>query len=87
MCAVAGRLCVACRLRGRVRARVARPGVEHELPTPRPKKVRPQRVVHIVILTREDNAVLLERRPPVGVWGGLWMFPQFESSESAYGWL
>jgi A/G-specific adenine glycosylase len=77
--------CGRCPLQRECVARIE--GRQSLLPTPRPKKVRPQRVVHIVILTREDNAVLLERRPPVGVWGGLWMFPQFESSESAYGWL
>ena len=78
-------VCGRCPLQRECVARIE--GRQSLLPTPRPKKVRPQRVAHIVILTRDDGAVLLERRPPVGVWGGLWMFPQFESSESAYGWL
>ncbi|MGH8177076.1 MAG: A/G-specific adenine glycosylase [Steroidobacter sp.] len=78
-------LCDRCPLHAQCVARI-----EHrqaELPTPRPKKARPQRVAYIVILKREDDAVLLERRPPAGVWGGLWTFPQFDSNESASMWL
>jgi A/G-specific adenine glycosylase len=29
---------------------------------------------------------LLERRPPVGIWGGLWSLPQFDSRAEAEGW-
>jgi A/G-specific adenine glycosylase len=32
------------------------------------------------------RAILLEQRPPSGVWGGLWSLPQFESNESAVAW-
>jgi A/G-specific adenine glycosylase len=30
--------------------------------------------------------VLVERRPPSGVWGGLWSPPQFESERDALAW-
>jgi A/G-specific adenine glycosylase len=33
-----------------------------------------KRVVWLVVL--RGNEVLLERRPPSGVWGGLWSFPE-----------
>ena len=32
---------------------------------------------------RHDGAVLLERRPERGIWGGLWCPPQFPSVEAA----
>jgi A/G-specific adenine glycosylase len=45
------------------------------LPSPRPRKLLPQRAVVLLLLER-DGALLLERRPPVGVWGGLWSLPE-----------
>ena len=60
--------------------------IEHRqssLPTPKPKKARPQRVAYAVIAMDDQGAVLLERRPPTGIWGGLWTFPQFDEPESA----
>jgi A/G-specific adenine glycosylase len=46
-----------------------------ELPTPRPKRAVPQRAVTMLLLTRHD-AVLVEKRPPAGIWGGLWSLPE-----------
>ena len=46
-----------------------------ELPAPRPRKALPQREVMVLMLER-DGEVLLERRPPLGVWGGLWSLPE-----------
>jgi A/G-specific adenine glycosylase len=38
------------------------------------------------ILRTADNAVLLERRPNHGIWGGLWLFPQFEQADAINNW-
>ena len=45
------------------------------LPTPRPKKVLPQRAVSVLLLERCDE-VLLEKRPATGIWAGLWSLPE-----------
>ena len=45
------------------------------LPTPRPKRNTPQRAV-AALLVECNGEWLLERRPPVGVWGGLWSLPE-----------
>ena len=45
------------------------------LPSPRPRKVLPRREVTMLMLER-DGALLLEQRPPVGIWSGLWSFPE-----------
>ncbi len=46
-----------------------------ELPTRKPKKVTPTKFASFYFAVN-DNAVLLERRPSVGIWGGLWCLPQ-----------
>jgi A/G-specific adenine glycosylase len=46
-----------------------------ELPTPRPKKIRPERTVTLLVL-RAGKLVLLETRPPSGIWGGLMSLPE-----------
>ena len=53
-----------------------------ELPASRPAKARPRRHVFWLIL-RCGDSVLLEQRPPAGIWGGLWGFPEFATRELA----
>jgi A/G-specific adenine glycosylase len=60
--------CAACPLAGECVARLE--GRIAELPTPRPRKTRPRRQQRVAVLVL-DGKVLLERRPPVGLWGGL----------------
>ncbi len=45
-----------------------------ELPTPRPQRPRPSRRETVLILL-EGEQVLLEKRPPTGIWGGLLGLP------------
>jgi A/G-specific adenine glycosylase len=44
------------------------------LPVPRPRKTIPERAATLVIALHDD-AVLLQRRPQRGIWGGLWSLP------------
>ena len=53
-----------------------------ELPTPRPRKRPPLRQAHLAIIRRGD-AVLLERRPPTGIWGGLLGLPEVDGTDVA----
>lgn len=45
------------------------------IPSPRPRRELPQRAVTMLMLIRHDS-VLVERRPPSGIWGGLWSLPE-----------
>lgn len=74
-------LCIACPLQTTCIAH--REGRQTQLPTPRPKRVRPHRVAYALLLIRRDGAIWLEQRPPSGIWGGLWTFPQFDTAEEA----
>ena len=49
-----------------------------ELPTPKPRKVIPEKFTTMLILQHGDE-VLLEKRPPAGIWGGLWSFPETDA--------
>ena len=46
-----------------------------ELPTPRARRAVPQRAVSVLVLLNRGS-VLLERRPPSGIWGGLLSLPE-----------
>jgi A/G-specific adenine glycosylase len=85
LCVRSRPLCPTCPLNDFCVARIE--GLQSVLPTPRPKKTRPQRIAYAVLALRDDGAVLLERRPPAGIWGGLWTFPQFEDRDSALAWV
>jgi A/G-specific adenine glycosylase len=52
------------------------------LPTPRPKRIMPQRAVTMLLLVRQE-AVLVERRPSGGIWGGLWSLPELPENMTA----
>ena len=46
-----------------------------ELPSPRPRKALPHRELQ-VLLIEHGGEILFERRPPQGIWGGLWSLPE-----------
>ena len=56
-----------------------------ELPTPRPKKTLPEKQACLLLLM-SGRDILLEKRPPVGIWGGLWSLPQFDDEAIALNW-
>lgn len=46
------------------------------LPKKKQKKTLPVRKAHLLIFQNDDGKVLLEKRNSIGIWGGLWSFPQ-----------
>jgi A/G-specific adenine glycosylase len=53
-----------------------------ELPAPRPRKSLPHRAVRVLVFERAGE-ILLEKRPPVGIWGGLWSLPEIALDDDA----
>ncbi len=76
--------CNRCPLRqsclARVRDEVAR------YPEPRPKRELPRKEVQMLLLQDPERRVLLEKRPPTGIWGGLWSLPELPPDARAEDW-
>ncbi len=49
-------------------------------PSPRPRKVLPQRRTRMLVIVHAGQ-VLLEKRPSVGIWGGLWSLPEIGAAD------
>jgi A/G-specific adenine glycosylase len=62
-------------------------GKQTDYPGRKPKKVMPEKQTVMLILKSSQQEVFMQKRPPVGIWGGLWCFPQFEKIEFAEEWL
>jgi A/G-specific adenine glycosylase len=58
-----------------------RTGLAEELPRRRPRRVRPVRRGLAFLLTRGDGSVLLRRRPPTGLLGGMMEVPSSDWRE------
>lgn len=57
-----------------------------DYPGKKPKKAIPEKTTYFLIL-QYDNLVWLDKRPPAGIWGGLFAFPQFETKMLLEQWL
>jgi A/G-specific adenine glycosylase len=47
-----------------------------ELPGRKAKKILPVREKRFLIIRNEQGDYLMEKRPPAGIWGGLWSLPE-----------
>ncbi len=56
----------------------------HEYPGKKPKRDQPLRQTTMLMVTSPAGEILLEQRPPTGIWGGLWSLP--EATEEPAGW-
>ena len=59
---------------------------QSRLPGPRPRRVRPQRAAWLALVIHPDGRLWLERRPPRGIWGGLWCPPVLEGDDQWQAW-
>ncbi|NNF16363.1 MAG: NUDIX domain-containing protein, partial [Gammaproteobacteria bacterium] len=58
-------------------------GAELDYPGRKPKKIKPVRECKM-LLCLHDQHLLLQQRPPTGIWGGLWGLPQIDSDEDPH---
>jgi len=83
VCTRSGPACEDCPVTADCLARES--GRQAEYPARKPRKDKPFRKT-CMVLARCDDAVWLERRPPAGIWGGLWSFPEVDGGDAALDW-
>jgi A/G-specific adenine glycosylase len=77
-------VCENCPLENYCLARITR--TVSLFPTSKPTKALPVKHLVFLLLSNNLNQILLEKRPPTGIWGGLWSLPEFDSIETAHSW-
>ncbi|MBB3759190.1 A/G-specific adenine glycosylase [Xanthomonas arboricola] len=85
LCTRAKPTCVLCPLQDDCVAR--RDGLVDALPTPKPGKALPEREATALLLENADRQILLQRRPPTGIWASLWTLPQAETDSGMRAWF
>jgi A/G-specific adenine glycosylase len=84
LCTRARPRCAACPVHASCAAR--REGRVDDYPGRRPRRALPVRAVQMLLVRNPHGEFLLERRPPAGVWGGLWCLPEIEDAAEPAGW-
>ena len=72
--------CLFCPMTEDCAARIS--GTQSAYPGKKPKKKIATRETYFVICRDAQGRLLLERRPPSGIWGGLWSFPEANGLEA-----
>ncbi len=57
-----------------------------DYPAKKPKKVLPVKSVQMLMVSRDGSELLLEKRPPAGIWGGLFSFPEVPIEQDCTAW-
>lgn len=55
-------------------------GRQNELPSPRPRKALPEKETAMLLFLCKGE-IYLEKRPPTGIWAGMWSFPEIALAE------
>jgi len=74
ICARGTPSCDVCPLQKHCAAHIQ--GIEKTLPKKKPTTIIPTRYATFLILQKNAGVVLLQKRPPTGIWGGLWSVPE-----------
>jgi A/G-specific adenine glycosylase len=75
--------CDLCPVADDCEARAA--GAQADYPGKKPRKLNPVRRTCMLMIVHGDE-VLLEQRPPSGLWGGLWSLPEVDDEDAAVDW-
>lgn len=57
-------------------------GIAKNLPVGKKRKALPEKATFMLLLKNHAGEVLLEQRPPAGLWGGLWCPPQIDTLDT-----
>ncbi len=76
--------CISCPVASNCQARQL--GLVTQLPESKPRKDLPVKQLYFLLLQDKQQQILLERRPPTGIWGGLWSLPEFTAHQTLLEW-
>jgi len=74
VCRRANPECAVCPIKTGCKAK--RLGTPQNFPVTPARKQKPVKTVRMLIIRNARGRILLQQRPPVGLWGGLWGFPE-----------
>ena len=83
VCVRAKPLCATCPLAADCRAYQRGNPSAFPHPKPKPKAPRPRKAVTMLIVKNRRAELLLVKRPPSGIWGGLWSLPEYAQPQRA----
>jgi A/G-specific adenine glycosylase len=84
LCTRSKPLCDICPVAEGCQAR--KQGLVKQLPGSKPRKDLPVKQLYFLLLLDKENRILLEKRPPTGIWGGLWSVPEFADPQALQDW-
>lgn len=85
VCTRANPFCFQCPLKKDCRAHDE--NKVHELPRSQKRHQKPVRTTHMLIFhDQAKDSILLEKRPSIGIWSGLWSFPEIMTLNELNGW-
>lgn len=73
--------CIDCPLQSGCQAYQA--NVVADYPQKKHKLILPKKEQQFLVIHRNHSEVFLEKRPPTGLWGGLWCLPSIEMNQNA----
>jgi A/G-specific adenine glycosylase len=76
ICAKSDPKCLLCPVQSDCAARIK--GNTHDIPAARPSKKVPHKTQRYALVTHANSALLV-KRPPSGIWGGLWCLPEISN--------
>jgi A/G-specific adenine glycosylase len=64
-----------------------RQGLQHDLPHRKAGKALPVKQLQFIMIQGANGEIMLQKRPPMGIWGGLWGFPECPAGQDAVAWV
>ena len=77
--------CFSCPVTEGCAARAA--GRQRDYPERKPSRDKPLRETRMLLIRDREGSILLQRRPPAGVWGGMWSLPECPQGEDIVRWI
>ena len=62
-------------------------GEQSRYPGSKPRRNQPVKSVQMLLVRNPQGELLLEQRPPSGIWGGLWCFPECALEDDPNHWI